>query len=94
MLGLCAARRLSLAVESRATPLCGAQARGSLASVFAALGLHSAGSVAVAHKLSCSAACGISPDRELNPCPLTTGPPGKSLDMFLEALLIIGSIWK
>ena len=29
-----------------------------------------AGSVVVAHGLSCSAACGILPDQGLNPCPL------------------------
>ena len=33
-------------------------------------GLWSAGSVVVAHGLSCSAACGIFPDQGLNPCPL------------------------
>ena len=35
-----------------------------------ACGLQSAGSVVVAHGLSCSAACGIFPDQGLNPCPL------------------------
>ena len=33
-------------------------------------GSRSAGSVVVAHGLSCSAACGIFPDQGLNPCPL------------------------
>ena len=33
-------------------------------------GSRRAGSVAVAHGLSCSAACGIFPDQGLNPCPL------------------------
>ena len=33
-------------------------------------GLWSAGSVVVAHGLSCSAACGIFPDQGSNPCPL------------------------
>ena len=37
-------------------------------SIVAAPGLQSTGSVAVAHGLSCSAACGIFPDRGLNPC--------------------------
>ena len=32
--------------------------------------LRSAGSVVVAHGLSCSAACGIFPDQGSNPCPL------------------------
>ena len=32
--------------------------------------LQSAGSVVVAHGLSCSAACGIFPDQGSNPCPL------------------------
>ena len=38
--------------------------------VVVAHGLQSAGSVVVAHGLSCSAACGIVPDQGLNPCPL------------------------
>ena len=33
-------------------------------------GSRRAGSVAVAHGLSCSAACGIFPDQDPNPCPL------------------------
>ena len=33
-------------------------------------GLKSPGSVVVAHRLSCSAACRIFPDQGLNPCPL------------------------
>ena len=33
-------------------------------------GSRRAGSVVVAHGLSCSAACGIFPDQGLNPCPL------------------------
>ena len=40
------------------------------ASVVVAHGLWSAGSVIVVHGLSCSAACGIFPDQDLNPCPL------------------------
>ena len=32
--------------------------------------LQSSGSVVVVHELSCSAACGILPDQESNPCPL------------------------
>ena len=64
---------------------CGAQALGARASVVVARGLQqlwhtglvvvahgrqSAGSVVVAHGLSCSAACGIFPDQHLNSCPL------------------------
>ena len=37
-------------------------------SVVVDLGLQSAGSVVVAHGLSCSAACGIFPDQGSNPC--------------------------
>ena len=48
----------------------GAQAPGSWASVVVAHGLQSAGSAVVAHRLRCSAACGIFPDQGLNPCPL------------------------
>ena len=47
-------------------------------------GSRRAGSVVVAHGLSCSAACGIFPDQGSNPCPpalagrfSTTAPPGK-----------------
>ena len=43
---------------------------GTGASVVVARGLWSAGSVVVAHGLSCSMACGIFPDRGSNPCPL------------------------
>ena len=45
-------------------------ALGARASLVVALGLYSAGSVVVAHGLSCSAACGIFPDQGSNPCPL------------------------
>ena len=40
-----------------------------VASLAAEHGLKSAGSVVVAHGLSCSAACGIFPDQGSNPCP-------------------------
>ena len=47
-------------------------------------GSRRAGSVVVAHRLSCSVACGIFPDQDLNPVSpalaggfLTTAPPGK-----------------
>ena len=49
---------------------CRARALGAWASVVVAHGLQSAVSVAVAHGPSCSAACGILPDRGSNPCPL------------------------
>ena len=39
-------------------------------SVVVACGLQSAGSVVGVHRLSCSAACGIFLDQDLNPCPL------------------------
>ena len=44
------------------------QALGARASVVVACRLQSAGSVVVAHGLSCSAACGIFPEQGLNPC--------------------------
>ena len=47
-----------------------AWALGVWASVVVARGLQSAGSVVVAHQLSCSVACGVFPDQNLNPCPL------------------------
>ena len=53
----------------------GLQARGlqqlqHTGSVAVAPGLQSAGSVVVAHELSCSMECGIFPDQGSNPCPL------------------------
>ena len=42
----------------------------AVASLVAEHGLQSAGSVVVAHGLSCSAACGIFLDQDSNPCPL------------------------
>ena len=50
--------------------LLGAQALGTRASVVVARGVYSAGSVVVAHRLSCSAACGILLGQGSNPCPL------------------------
>ena len=47
-----------------------AQQLWHVGSAVAARGLQSTGSVAVAHGLSCSAACGIFPDQGSNPCPL------------------------
>ena len=41
-----------------------------MGSVAVARGLQSAGSVVVVHRLSCSASCGIFPDKGSNPCPL------------------------
>ena len=49
---------------------CGAQALGAWASVVVACRLQNAGSVVVAHGLSCSAACGIFLDQGLNLCRL------------------------
>ena len=48
----------------------GLQELWHMGSVVVACGLLSAGSVAVAHGLSFSAACGIFPGQGLNPCPL------------------------
>ena len=50
---------------------CGAQPLGLWASVIGACGLHSAGSGAMVHWRSCSAACGIFLDPGLNPYPCT-----------------------
>ena len=49
---------------------CRAGAPGVRASVAVACGLQSAGSAAVMHRPSCSAACGILPDQGSNLCPL------------------------
>ena len=69
---------------------CGAQALGPWASVAAARGLQSTGSVVGVHGLSCSRACGTSQTRGrrvslvLQGGFLTTGPPGKaSLSLLL-----------
>ena len=48
----------------------GARALGALSLVVAACGPWRVGTVAVAHRLSCSLACGIFPDQGSNPCPL------------------------
>ena len=47
---------------------CRAWALGAWASVVVPCGLWNAGSVVVAHGLSCSAACRIFPDQGSNPC--------------------------
>ena len=57
--------------RARATLCCGA--RASHCGGFSGCGARALGawaSVAVAHGLSCSAACGIFPDQGWNPCPL------------------------
>ena len=58
-------------------------------------GSRRSGSVVVAHRPSCSAACGIFPDQGSNPCPLhwhsTTAPPGKPNQLILNSSLILGS---
>ena len=58
-------------------------------------GSRRAGSVSVAHRPSCSAACGIFPDQGSNPCPLhwqADSQPlrhqGSSPDLFLKPLLL------
>ena len=61
-----AVRGFLIAVASR----CGAQALSLWASVVVVRRLQSAGSVVVAHGLSCSAACVIFPGHGLNPSPL------------------------
>ena len=70
---------LGLCCYARAFSSCGERGllfvavRGLLivvASLVAEHGLRSAGSVVVAHGLSCSAACGIFPGQGSNPCPL------------------------
>ena len=77
MLDLCCCVGFLLVVESRgifsfviAVASHGAEHRlqGLWASVAAAGGLWSTGSVATAHRLSCFLACGIFPDRGLNLC--------------------------
>ena len=62
-----AVRRLLIAVASLC---CGAQVLEARTSAVADLRLQSAGSVVVAHRPSCSAACGIFPDQESNLCAL------------------------
>ena len=53
---------------------------GGWASVVVVPGLSSTGSVAVVHRLSCSAACGIFPDQGLNLCPLHCKADPEPLD--------------
>ena len=96
VLGLCCREGLSLAVAPEGdTPLVARgqltavpsliverSLKGARTSVVAAPGLQSAGSVAVAHKLSCSRACGIFPDYDrthvsgIGRWILNTKPPG------------------
>ena len=69
-----AVHRLLIAVASLVAEH-GLQAHGlqqlwHMGSAVVARGPQSAGSVVVAHGLSCSAACGIFPDQGSNPCPL------------------------
>ena len=59
-------------------------------------GSRRAGSVIVAHRPSCSAACGIFPDQGSNPCPLhwqADSQPlhhqGSPLDLFFKAIIIV-----
>ena len=71
---------------------CGARTLGEQASGVVARGLWSAGSVVMAHRLSCSTACGIFPDQGSSVSPalaggfLTTAPPGKSMHFFVNIL--------
>ena len=75
---------------SIATPGLSLVVRGKGCSLVAVGGLHTgAGSVAVAHRLNCSIACGVFPDQGLNWCPLSPAgrflisePPGKPLKNF------------
>ena len=68
-----------------ASPVVQHSLQGVWASVVVAAGLQSSGSRVVAHRLSCSVACGIFLDQGLNPCPVladgffTTETPGKTL---------------
>ena len=69
LFSLLAARRGYSLVEVHGLLSCrGAQALGHMASVVAAPGLESTGSVAVMHWLSCFSACGIFLDQEWDPC--------------------------
>ena len=71
---LVAMRGLLIAVASFAAEhrlqVCGLQQLWHMASVVVFHGLQSAGSVVVAQRLSCSAACGIFPDQGLNQGPI------------------------
>ena len=51
-----------------AMPSLDAERSGAWPLAAVALGRWSTGAIIVAHGLSCSAACGIVPDQELNPC--------------------------
>ena len=102
-----AAYRLSLVESSRGYSLlrCAGfslqwlfllQSMGSRRAGFSSWGAQT--SVVVAHRLSCSVACGIFPDQGSNPCPLhwqedslTTASPGKS--QFLGILNYCRPVW-
>ena len=69
-LGLrCCTWASSLVAASGATRRCGAQASHCGGFSLWNTGSRCAGSVVVAHGLSCSSACGIFPDQGLHPCP-------------------------
>ena len=61
---------MAFLVAAHGLQACGLQQLWHVGSVVVAHRLQRAGSVFVAHGLSCSAACGIFPDQGLNPCPL------------------------
>ena len=80
VLGLRFVRRLSLVAASggHSSSRCGDRSSSRCAGLslsrplplLRGTGSRRAGSVAVAHRPSCSAACGIFPDQGSNPCPL------------------------
>ena len=59
-----------LLVQSVASRVLALQKLRPTGSVVVALGLQRAGSLLVAHRFSCPAACGIFPDQGSNQCPL------------------------
>ena len=83
-----------LSLQSTGSRHAGFSSCGTWASVAVAHGLQSAGSVVVAHRLSCSAARGIFPDIGLEPASpalaggfLTTVPPGKPTESVFKIAL-------
>ena len=92
-------RELLIAVAFVAEPgLC-----GMWASVFAVLGFYSISLIVVAHRLSCSEACGIFPDPGLNLCllhwqadtlPLSHQASPSSRNFYLFFFLLPTVFWK
>ena len=80
--------------QAGATPHRGARASHYRGLSLRSIGSRRAGSVGVAHGPSCSAACGIFPDQDSNPCPLHWQADSQPLrHQGSPAHILIGFFW-